>query len=53
MRDHLSTVKMAVIKKIYKKYLPERVQTEGNSPSHADCKLVQPLWRQYGGSLGN
>ena len=46
MKYHLISGSMAIIKKIYKQYMLERVWSKGNplAPS-VECKLIQPLWK--------
>ena len=46
MRYYLTLVRMAIIKKIHKQQMLERVWREGTLPHcWQECKLVQPLWR--------
>ena len=46
MRYHFTPVSMAIVKKMYKQKLLERVQKKGNPPAcQWQCKFIQPLWR--------
>ena len=45
-RYYLISVSMAIIKKIYKQYMLERVWNKGNPLAlSVGCKLIQPLWK--------
>ena len=49
VRYHLTAVRMAIIKK----FTINEFWGEGSPPCWWECKLVQSLPRQYGGSLRN
>ena len=52
MRCHLTSIRMAIIKKSTNNKCWRMYRGKGTLlHSRWDCKLVQPLWRQYGVSL--